>query len=56
MAGGCAFLTIWVAMAMVLSDGVLRLNMLWQFAYFAGAGLAWVLPVGWLMIWAARTP
>ena len=41
---------------MVLSDHVLGLGTAAQLAYFAAAGCLWVLPVTWLMLWAARSP
>lgn len=51
---GLVFVAVWVAGAMVLADQVLHLNMAVQFLYFATAGFAWVVPIRWLMLWAAR--
>jgi hypothetical protein len=45
---------LWVALATILADRVAGLNVIVQFAYFAVAGLAWVAPIAWLMMWAVR--
>ncbi len=52
---GCLFMLAYVAAAMVLSDRVMGLGTAAQLAYFAVAGCLWVVPITWLMVWAART-
>lgn len=39
---------------MVLADHVYAMNFAVQFIYFAVAGLVWVFPIRWLMLWAAH--
>lgn len=51
---GLALVAGWIAAAAVLGDHVRGLPILVQFAYYAVAGFAWVFPVRWLMLWAAR--
>ncbi len=51
---GLAFILAWIAGAMVLGDYVRNLNAAIQFAYYALAGFVWVVPIRWLMLWAAR--
>jgi hypothetical protein len=51
---GIVFLGLWIALAMVLADHVYAMNFAVQFIYFAVAGLVWVFPIRWLMLWAAH--
>ncbi len=53
--GGCLFLLAWVVAAMVLSDQVMGAGSAIQLAYFIAAGSLWVVPITWLMLWAARS-
>jgi len=50
---GLAFIVAWIAGAMVLGDHMRNLNAALQFAYYAIAGFVWVVPIRWLMLWAA---
>jgi hypothetical protein len=45
---------LYVTAVVTLADLVLGLHWTLQIVYFALAGVAWVLPVYWLMAWAAR--
>jgi hypothetical protein len=56
---GLAGLAVYIALAVTLADwidpahlGALR--WLVQPLYFLAAGLLWVIPIRWLMLWAAR--
>jgi hypothetical protein len=44
----------YIVAAVSLADPVLRAPWPVQTAYFVVAGSVWVLPVRWLMLWAAR--
>ena len=52
--GGLAFLVAWIATAMVAGDIAQHAHPALVFLYYATAGLAWVFPIWWLMLWAAR--
>jgi hypothetical protein len=52
--GGLIFMTAWIAGAMVLGDAVRGLHPAVEFLYYAAAGLLWVFPIRWLMLWAAH--
>ena len=52
--GGILGFSLYVAAAVVLADPVLRLHWSLQAVYFVVAGVAWVGPMRWLMLWAAR--
>ena len=47
------FVTLYVAAAVILPERLPRMHPLLQAAYWCVAGLLWVLPVRWLMLWAA---
>jgi predicted membrane channel-forming protein YqfA (hemolysin III family) len=47
------FLAAWVAAVVTLADHLPR-NQALQAAYFVVMGSLWVLPVRWLMLWAAH--
>jgi hypothetical protein len=51
---GPVFMAVWIGGATVLADQVRGRNAAVQFAYYATAGFAWVFPIRWLMLWAAR--
>ena len=51
---GLAFLAGWIAAATVGGDFVRHANPALAFLYYATAGFAWVFPIWWLMLWAAR--
>lgn len=53
IAGILGFL-LYVGAVLVVADLVLRTHWLLQVVYFALAGILWVWPAKWLMIWAAR--
>ncbi len=42
----------YIAGAVVLADFVLTLNWVIQAIYFTIVGLAWAMPVRWLMLWS----
>jgi hypothetical protein len=52
--GGLGFLAVWIAGAMVGGDMVLHAHPALAFVYYATVGFAWVFPIWWLMLWAAR--
>ena len=52
--GGLAFLAAWIAAATVGGDMVRHAHPALAFLYYATAGFAWVFPIWWLMLWAAR--
>ncbi len=50
--GLLVFLLIYVFFAMAIGDVIVASKPGWvQFVYFVVAGLAWVLPAGWLIRW-----
>ena len=51
--GLCGFFA-YVGIAVVLADRVQPLNWTVQVLYFLVAGVLWVLPAHFLMLWAAR--
>ena len=52
--GGVLGFLLYVAAVMVVADHVLGWHWLLQVPFFAAAGIAWVWPAKWLMIWAAN--
>jgi len=51
---GLAFFFFYVVVALVLADLIGTMQWAIQFIYFAVAGILWVFPIRWLMLWAAR--
>jgi hypothetical protein len=51
---GLAGFVAYLAVAVTLYDAVARTNWAVQAVYFVIAGLLWVLPARWLMLWAAH--
>jgi hypothetical protein len=55
LAGVAGFLAyVWIVV--ILADHVLPLHWLVELVYFIAAGILWVWPAKWLMVWAARGP
>ena len=52
--GGILGLFVYLAAATVLADSVVRLHWTIQALYFVIAGMAWVGPVRWLMLWSVH--
>ena len=52
--GGILGLAAYVVAAATLADHVVRAHWVVQALFFVVAGSLWVLPVRWLMLWAAR--
>ncbi len=50
---GIAFVLIYVAAAITLPD-ILPSNWIVQAVYFLVAGVVWVFPVRWLMLWSVH--
>jgi hypothetical protein len=50
---GLVGLALYIAAAMVLADDVLGWHWALAALYFVIAGSLWVLPMRWLMLWAA---
>ena len=48
---GVAFIVVYIAAAITLPD-VLPQHWAVQAAYFLVAGVAWVMPIRWLMLWS----
>lgn len=44
----------YVALVLVLSDHVWGLHWTLEFLFFAVAGIVWVWPAKWLIVWAMR--
>jgi hypothetical protein len=51
---GLVGLVSYIAVAMILADHILTLHWAVQAVYFVVAGMAWVLPMRWLMFWAVH--
>ncbi len=51
---GLVFLAAYLVLAVTGFDLVAARNGVVQAVYFLGAGLLWVAPIWWLMLWAAR--
>jgi hypothetical protein len=51
---GLAGFGLYIAVAMIVADHVLPLHWTVQVAYFIIAGVAWVMPIRWLMLWGAH--
>ena len=49
---GVAFVLIYIAAAVVLPERLPRMPGLLQALYWGVAGLLWVLPIRWLMLWS----
>jgi hypothetical protein len=54
MLAGVAFVLLYVAAAVMLPDRLPRMNPLLEAIYWGVAGILWVIPIRWLMLWAAR--
>lgn len=50
---GLAGFLAYVAAVLLLADHVLGWHWLLQLPFFAAAGIAWVWPAKWLMVWGA---
>jgi hypothetical protein len=50
---GLAFFAVYVFLAVALADLLSPMHWALQVLYFAVAGTLWVLPIRWLMVWAA---
>ena len=50
---GLAFIVIYIAAAITLPD-ILPSNWIVQALYFLVAGVVWVFPVRWLMLWSVH--
>jgi hypothetical protein len=50
---GLAFFFFYLVAALALADRLGRMHWAIQFVYFAAAGILWVFPIRWLMLWAA---
>jgi hypothetical protein len=48
------FVVVWIAAAAVLGDRVRPLHWAIQAIYYPVAGIAWVGPVRWLMLWSVH--
>ena len=51
---GLVGFSLYIALAMILADPVLQLHWLVQALYFVIVGSVWVMPIRWLMLWAAH--
>ncbi len=51
---GIAFVIAYVTAAISIPDVVGRMNWAIEAAYWALAGIAWVFPVRWLMLWSVH--
>ncbi|HTR18108.1 MAG TPA: DUF2842 domain-containing protein [Acetobacteraceae bacterium] len=51
---GLLFFLAWVAGSVSLADQLGDVHWAVRLAYFVVAGFAWVFPIRWLMLWAAR--
>ncbi len=51
---GVLGLAIYIAVAVVLGDQVAHVHWAVQAAYFLIAGSLWVMPMRWLILWAAH--
>ncbi len=54
VAAGLAGLAVYVGVVVAWADHVLPAHWAVQIVYFAITGTAWVVPIRWLMLWAAR--
>lgn len=45
---------LYVGLVLRLADAVAPMHWAVQFVFFALAGVAWVVPARWLILWAAR--
>lgn len=51
---GIAGFIAYVAVVLLAADHVRDLHWLVELAFFAAAGIAWVWPAKWLIVWAMR--
>jgi hypothetical protein len=51
---GLAGMAAYLAAVLSLADALARLHWALQLLFYGLAGLAWVIPARWLMLWAAR--
>lgn len=51
---GITFVIAYVTAAISIPDAVGRMNWAIEAAYWALAGIAWVFPVRWLMLWSVH--
>ncbi len=51
---GLVGLLLYVAAVLALADAAGPMQWAVQFLYFVVAGVLWVIPARWLMLWAAR--
>jgi hypothetical protein len=51
---GLAFLAVYLFAVLALADQLMAWHGLLQAAFFIIAGVLWVVPIRWLMLWAAR--
>jgi hypothetical protein len=49
---GVAFVLLYVAVAVAIPDHLPRMPWPLEAAYWCIAGILWVLPIRWLMLWA----
>jgi len=51
------WLPLYALLAMAVGIRVLpHANFVWQFVYYAVAGMAWIVPIGLLLPWMSREP
>jgi hypothetical protein len=50
---GLVFFFFYVVGALILADRLGPMQWAMQFGFFALAGVLWVIPIRWLMLWAA---
>lgn len=50
---GLGFIALYLVAILALADHVLALHWSVQAAFFVVAGIVWVVPIRWLMFWAA---
>ena len=51
---GLAGFAVYVVVALALADRLAPVGWVAQLGYFLVAGVLWVFPIWWLMLWAAR--
>jgi len=51
-AAGVLFVLLYIAAAVVLPERLPRLHPLLEAAYWCVAGILWIFPIRWLMLWA----
>jgi hypothetical protein len=49
---GLAFVLVYIALAVVIPERLPPMHKLLEAAYWCVAGVLWVFPVRWLMLWA----